>query len=109
MGSGAPLAVVGDGLPLGFVSVGPPVVGPELGEDDEEAEVFRCLEVVGAAEVVGASEVVGAADVVGAGGFTGLLRLSPVMTGEVGSSSTGVPLSTAFMNAFQMWPGSPEP
>lgn len=74
------------------------------GADDRVGRV-----VTGAADVVGAANVVGAADVVGAGALTGLVSVSPVMIGDVGSGSIGVPWRTASMNAFQMWPGRPEP
>jgi hypothetical protein len=99
------------GTPLAAVVVGAPEVVAVLPADDVGATfVFAGgWDVVGAAEVVNAADVDGAAEVVGAGALIGLVIVSPVMIGEVGSGSTGVPWSTESMNAFQMWPGSPAP
>ena len=76
--------------------------------------------VVGSAVVVGAAldvagrllvsaarlEVLAGAEVVSS---TSLLSGSPLMTALLGSGSSGVPSSTAFMNVCQMAPGRPEP
>jgi hypothetical protein len=101
-----------DGAPLAGAELDVVAGTEELVEvlpvfDDDD--VVSGDEVVGTAAVVGAAEVVGAADVVGAGALIGLVSVSPVMIGDVGSGSTGVPWRTASMNAFQMWPGRPDP
>jgi hypothetical protein len=96
---GTPLAVGGADDEVGAADV-------EVGAADVEA---GAEDVAGAFDVGGATEVVGAGAGIGAGAFTGLVKVSPVMIGDVGSGSIGVPWRTAFMNAFQMCPGRPDP
>jgi len=97
------------GTPLAVVAVELVEVAVLAVDVVADFDVFGACDVVGAADVVSAADVVGADVVVGAGALIGLVIVSPVMIGEVGSGSTGVPWRTASMNAFQMWPGRPAP